>query len=503
MTNSIQIKNLLDAAWRRKWLIIVPPIVGVAISLVLLERLPKIYRATTTVLVVSQRLPETYVRTTVTSGLQERLASLKVQILGPSYLDRVIKELKLVPEGASRAEFERARDELAGHISVPDTPRQASFFKISVTDQIPKRAARVANLLADMFIEQNGKLRSEQAASTSAQMKVWLDEKKKELDEVEERVASYRRAYYGELPDQQGTNLQLINVTQGRLNQIADSITQRQNRIQLLRSQLQTMDSITAAAGIPGTDVDPNLRHLQQLQSELATLRLSYTDQNPDVRKKLTEIAEFEKVHPELVVTGPTGEKESPAVGGVRGEIQRLELEIASLEKERDAANRQIDQLTSRVRNVPLREQELLQITRDRDNLRVAYQDLQRKYEEARRAEDLEAANQAEHFRVQDRAGVPSKPYSPDPLMMIGMGLGLGLAAGLGLAFAREQFDQTVRTEEAFKAAFPELTLLVSIPNLDAALPPTHGPGKRRHRKSAAAMVMGAGALLSALSRFV
>lgn len=504
MNNTMRVKNIIDAAWRRKWWVIIPPILGVAVSVVLLQRMPKVYRATTTVLVVSQRLPETYVRTTVTSGLQERLASLKVQILGPSYLDRVLEKLELVPKNASQSEIDRARGELASRIEVPDSGRSASFFRISVMDENPKLAAKVANMLAEMFIEQNGRLRTEQAAYTSGQMKVWMDVKKRQLDALEERVAEYRNKYYGELPEQQGANLQLVTVAQGRLGQISDNLAQRQSRIEFLRSQLQTMDSINSAVGLPPIDADPNLRRLQLLESELSALRLSYTDQNPDVRKKLAEIAEFKKLHPDLFKPGPEGETESPQLGSVRAEIRRLEGEVVRYEDERTRLNQQIDQLTNRVRNTPLREQEMSSITRDRDSLRIEYQELQKKHEEASRAEDLESARQAEHFRVQDRAGVPSVPYSPNPPQMIGMGLAVGLALGLGLAFVLEFFDQTFRTEDAFKASFPDLPLLVSIPNLDAAIPPpsTKRRGKRRRRKAAAALV-GAGTLLSMFSRFV
>jgi polysaccharide chain length determinant protein (PEP-CTERM system associated) len=501
VSGSLQAKNLLDAIWRRKWFVVIPPIVGLAVSLVMLQRLPRIYQAVTTVLVVSQRLPETYVRTTVTSGLSERLASLKVQILGASYLDRVIEKLKLAPDGAGPEEIERVREALARNIDVPDAGRNASFFQIAVKDKDPELAANVANLLADMFIEENGRIRTAQATATAGQMGDWLRQKKEKLDALEQRVANYRRSYYGELPDQQQTNLQQIGVSQARLNQISDSIAQRRSRIETLRSQIQMAESMASASASSPTASDPALRELQQLEADLAQLRRSYTDQNPDVRKKLGEIEDFKRAHPDLLAAGSAGERPSPAIGTAQAEIRRLENEIAVLEAEQDVKNREIARAQGSLRNVPLREQEISSLTRDRDTLRQEYDEMSRKYQEALRAEDLEQANQAEHFRVQDRAGVPGAPFSPIPAQVIGMGLVLGLALGIGLAFVLERMDPTVRTEEAFKSAFPDLTLLVSIPNLDATPTVTGGPGKRKHRKSTAAVVAGAGALLSALHR--
>jgi polysaccharide chain length determinant protein (PEP-CTERM system associated) len=487
--NGLPVKVLLDAAWRRKWWILVPPLVGLVVSLVLLQRAPKVYRAATTVLVVPQRVPETFVRTTVTAGLVERLSSIQVQILGPSYLDRVLKDLKIVGADASDEEIERARTFLRRNVEVEADTRRGTFFKIAVKHSEPKVAAGAANMLADLFIAQNSLLRTEQASATREQTEKWLAEKKKQLDDIDEKLANYQRQHYGELPNQQGTNLQLITVAQQRLTQIADGIRSREARIALLQSQLQTMESINAAAGLPTTNVDPNLQRLALLEQELAQLKLRYADAHPDVRAKAAQLEEFKRT-----LLGSTGagtdvsDAGSVATAPIRAELRQLHTEISRLQTEQDQVNARIDQITGRVRNMPLREQELTQLTRDYNNLQLEYQALLRNRDEATRAEQLEAANQSEHFRVQDRAGVPSVPFSPQPLQLILMGLLGGLAVGVGIAFGLEQFDQSMRTEESFRSAFPDVPLLGTIPNLLVEPKPEQGR-RSRLRKSAAVLV--------------
>ncbi|HEX6850876.1 MAG TPA: GNVR domain-containing protein [Candidatus Polarisedimenticolaceae bacterium] len=489
--SGLPIKTLLDAAWRRKWWILVPPIVGLLVSTVLLQRAPKVYRAATTVLVVPQRVPETFVRTTVTAGLVERLSSIQVQILGPSYLDRVLKDLRIVGANATDEEVERARAHLRANVQVTPDTRRGTYFQIAVKNSDPKIAAAAANMLADLFIAQNSLLRTEQASTTRAQTEKWLAEKKKQLDDIDARLATYRREHYGELPDQQATNLQLIAVAQQRLTQIDDGIRNREARIAMLQSQLQTMESINAAAGLPTTGVDPNLQRLALLEQELTQLKLRYADVHPDVRAKAAQLEEFKKT---LASSGGAAADAEGGAGGnlasapIRAELRQLNTEITRLHGEREQVNARIDQITGRVRNTPLREQELSQLTRDYNNLQQEYQTLLRNRDEATRAEQLEAANQSEHFRVQDRAGVPSVPFSPQPLQLILMGLLGGLAVGVGIAFGLEQFDQSMRTEEAFRSAFPDVPLLGTVPNLLAETKPT--PGRRtKLRKSAAVLI--------------
>jgi polysaccharide chain length determinant protein (PEP-CTERM system associated) len=480
---------LLDAAWRRKWWILIPPLVGLIASIVALQQAPKVYRAATTVLVVPQRVPESFVRTTVTAGLVERLSSIQVQILGPSYLDRVLKELKIVGPDASDEAIERARAELRSNVDVSPDTRRGTYFQIAVKHSDPKVAAGAANMLADLFISQNSLLRTEQASTTREQTEKWLAQKKKQLDDIEDRLASYRSQHFGELPEQQGANVQLITVAQQRLTQIDDGIRSREARIAMLQSQLQTMESINAAAGLPSTNVDPNLQRLSLLEQELSQLKLRYSDAHPDVKSKAAQLEEFKK---SLSASGGAA-GDAGGVGGnvatapIRAELRQLNTEITRLHADREQINTRIDQLSGRVRNTPLREQELNELTRDYNNLKLEYQSLLSKRDEATRAEQLEAANQSEHFRVQDRAGVPSVPFSPQPIQLILIGLLGGLAVGVGIAFGLEQLDQSMRTEESFRSAFPEVPLLGTIPNLLAETKPAQGR-RSKLRKSAAVL---------------
>ena len=81
--------------WRRRWLIILPSAVGLAVALVVASRLPKLYRSETLIMVVPQRIPDSYVTPTVTATVEDRLPTITDQILSRSRLERIILDFDL------------------------------------------------------------------------------------------------------------------------------------------------------------------------------------------------------------------------------------------------------------------------------------------------------------------------------------------------------------------------------------------------------------------------
>ena len=118
MDQRAQVKMIIDVAWRRRWWILAPAVAGLVASIFLARSLPKVYRASTTILVMRQSIPEDIVRTTVTTRVEERIRSLKIQVKSRRYLEQVVKELEIVEAGASAGEIERACANLSSQVDL-------------------------------------------------------------------------------------------------------------------------------------------------------------------------------------------------------------------------------------------------------------------------------------------------------------------------------------------------------------------------------------------------
>jgi len=484
-----QAKLVIDVAWRRRWWIVIPAVVGLAASIFVAKSLPKVYRASTTILVMRQSIPEDIVHTTVTTRVEERIRSLKIQVKSRRYLETVVRELNLAPPPASDADVERTCAKLSSRVDLDWDKQGLSWFNITVDDGSAKTAADVANRLADLFIEQNSELRAAQARGTVETVEGWLEKKKKELNQRDAELARYKAQNLYELPDQQAATLELLNSSQARIQQLTSDIQLRSERLSTARAEDKARRAMTGTLDVPAASDDPDTRAYAQLQRELQDLLTNYTEENPLVKRKHDQIAQFVANHPALTPQAPAAGRE-PAPRPGSPEIALLESQIRGLEADREREQRNVDILRHRIENMPLRQQELAALTRDYDTLQKDYDANLSQKDKAQRAEEIEAAKKGEQFQIQDRARPPVAPSSPNIPQIVLLGLVGGLGLGVGLAALLEFVDNTVRSEEEFSHRYPDLPILGSIPNLDAdTVTPTTWP-IRRSKGAATAILL-------------
>ena len=193
---------------------------------------------------------------------------------------------------------------------------------------------------------------------------------------------------------------------------------------------------------------------MQQLKDKLAGLRASYTDQHPDVVRLKARIDRLEK---EQASAPPSSGKTDEGAGttGAYGSAQ-LNAEtirqktvllgaISALEADIARATQEIREHQRRIEATPKREQELLTINRDYENIKASYSSLLNRKLEADIGVNMEKKQKGEQFQVIDVARLPEKPVSPNlpKIFMISVVAGLGL--GAGCIFLLETMDTSVR----------------------------------------------------------
>ena len=483
MDTRSQVKKYVDIGWRRKWWLLVPTVLGLVASMYYYSTAPKLYRAKTTILVTRQRIPDDIVRSTVTSTIGETIKTLRVQVLSRTYLERVAEEIGLIGPNAEEAQIERACAQLDASVALDWDKRDGSWFSINVHDKDPQRAARVANRLAELFIEQNTNLRVKQASGTVNLLESWVKQTEEELSKRDEEISRFKREHLYELPDQQDATLQLLNGAQNRVSQLTSEIQLKTDRLSALTSEAKANRAAAAAAGVSIPGDDPDSRQLAQLERELGDLLISYTEENPLVRKKRDQIAQFKASHPTLGVAKPTGGAESE----VPPEARRLQIELRTLQADRDREQARVNTLTTRLANIPLRAQKLADLTRDYATLKTDYDTKVGQREVARRSQEVEEAKKGDQFQIQDVARPPAAPYQPILIQVLLLGIAAGAGVGVGIAALLEFLDQSVRSEEQFADLFPDVVILGSIPNLVANAPPARPRAKNGSGKKAAA----------------
>jgi polysaccharide chain length determinant protein (PEP-CTERM system associated) len=471
---------------RRRFLIIVPAILGAVILFGLSLRLPGRYESDTLVLIQSQKIPNNMVQSITTEDLNARVASLEEQVLSRTRLQSLIKRYGLFKENSGGQLPELLVDQLRKDIEltpvksiVKSRDQTLPGFSIGVTLSSAQLAQRVCGDVTSMFIEENLRQREQSAKGMMNFFQTELSDSKRQLDEQEAKLAEFERQYIHELPEDTQTNLNLLASLGGQL----EAATQALSRAQQDKTYTESLLAQQAAAWKAGQgEADqaqpPTLeQQLAFLQSQVVALEIHDTPEHPDVIKLKDEIERVKKqrLDPGTKLDTPTPAKgqhpapiEPPQLQQLRSQLHAYEEAIRAASTTQQRLQGQIELLQSRVQMSPAVEQQYHQITRDHQRAMDFYNDTVKKTNESEMAADLEQRQQGEQFVIMDPPNLPKEPKFPNrPLFAFG-GLGGGLGLGLVLVWLTEARDKAIWNEKDIEACLG-LPTLAAVPALTAA----------------------------------
>ena len=468
---------LIDLIVKRRWYILVPFLIAVMVGIGLAIKLPRIYEASTLILIQPQRVPEEYVQSIVTSDAGERINTLSQQILSRTNMEKIIAEFDLFSGPASKNRYmEQKINALRQSISVSvsDSRRQGSeAFTISHQGKDPEVVMRVTNALAAFFIDENLRLREAQAVGTSDFLDAELLTMKQRLETVEAQLKAYRERYMGALPEQLESNLQILDRLEEHLAVSLQRLGDAKIRLAALQNESELLLSEQSSRVVMGPNDEEETNDVDQLKVQLEILRNRYTPKHPDVISLAARIAELEAqaavASPAAPEAGqvPAGDPEAPSRLSAEYRTQQSEIqqEIWRLETDIDNTKKQIAVYTNRVEDTPKREQELMSLRRDYQNIQMTYDSLLGRKLEAEIAVNMERKQKGEQFRILDSAQVPQQPVKPDMRKLFIMVVGAGLAVGGGLIFLLEYINSSFKRPEDIEADL-NIPVLCSVPQI-------------------------------------
>jgi len=455
---------------RRKWLVIFGMIPIMIAGLIYCLVTPLTYRADAVIVVVPQKVPESYVRSIVTGRNDERIRGILQEITSRTTLEKLIKKYNLYAGMRNSYPMETVVEFMKDRIEISN-PRgsRKTAFNISFEGSDPKIVAQVTNALANMFVEHNLKLRESQSASTAKFLSEQLDKIYLELKKREENLRQYKMKHMGALPEQRQSNLATLASLQQQLQNIQENIRRAQDRIILIRQRIADQRRVLRASPSVGDSSSSLSTHglsLSELKERLRLLLSRYTENHPDVIALKKAIKRQERLlrRRRGSLSGPvlTG---NPALDALQLQLQSAQLELNQLKQEERRTAMQIVRYQKRIEETPKREQELIDLTRDYENLKQTYDDLLKKKLEAEQAAALERRQQGEQFKIIDPARVPEKPVKPDLKKLLPLIIVLAFCTGVGLAFTVDILSNKYYDPDEIKQEYG-LDVLACIPLL-------------------------------------
>jgi len=447
---AIKPEEIIEIILRRRWYIIIPFCLSMIIGIYYALTLPKVYNARTLILLQPQRVPTNYVQSIAPVDLDSRINTLSQQILSRTNLEKIINEFKLYSEPKTENMFMEDKIESMRKKIIVDVTRSGgrrgvtNSFSISFKEKDPEKVMKITNALANYFIGENLKTREAQAIGTSDFLDDELSTMRKRLEEVEQALKDYREAYMGGLPEQLESNLRILDRMQEQLIERRQNITDAKSRLIAIENEISQGQSLQPEGAVGTGDT----LNLDQLNAQLKQLQSRYTDQHPDIIRLKERIADLEKE--------PLSPVRNNQIEDIKREIKTLAGEISDIQK-------QVKIYEVRVEETPKREQELLSLKRDYDNINETYNSLLERKLEAELAVNLEKKQQGEQFRILDPAKRPERPSDPDMKKLFMFFIAAGLGIGGGLVFLLEYLDTSFRKPNDIES-YLGLSVLATVP---------------------------------------
>jgi polysaccharide biosynthesis transport protein len=349
----------------------------------------------------------------------------------------------------------RQDKELTGRLisGVEVTPvRGSRMVLLSWSSPNPRFAAKVANALAEEFIELNLSMKYESTTKAIDFLQTQMQDLKVKVEKSEEELLQYARS----------KNIlnfaERENIIIQKLVDVNQQMTQVEAGLIANTAQFEAIRNATVENFPQSLKTDSMRRQedrLFALRQQLASLSSRFGSQWPEVVQTERQIAEVEQQILQEKQETLARSRQDYSVA-----IRHRQMLADSLERQKALADRLSED--SIQYNI---------LRREVDTNRELYEGLLQRLKEV----GVTAGMRSSNIHIVDRGEVPDAPYSPQraSAMLLAFAVGLGLA--LGMAFMVEYFDNTLKTPNDVEE-FLKLPSLGMIPKMGKKSMGTQSP---------------------------
>lgn len=454
----LNVEDYLTILKRRWWIIAVPAVILPLLMFGITYVITPQYVSTSTVLVDQQKVPTDFVKSLATEALDTRLANINARILSRASILQIIDKYNLYADQHLTPDARIELTKKALHIEAVESELARSNglpgFSISFTANDPHTAQQVCAEITSLFTKENIDLRTGEAGDTTSFLQERLDDAKRTLDEQDKKVADFKRQYFGMLPEDEGTNQNIIGVLSTRLEATTQQINTLEGNKSVLDTymaqQIQNTPASAAEAKLP----QAHQAELEALEAQEATLSGQYQPDYPDlkdVRRKISDLkaqmAREAAAPAPPPSTSSANHVDSPSVVQMRAQLHGIDIQLAQKQKEQDDLKRQMQTYQAKIQSSPEVEEQYELLTRDNAADQAAYDALSKEMKQAQATSDLENRQEGETFTLLDAANLPLDPIFPKVPVFIFAGLLGGIVIGVLIVALVEYKDTALRTE--------------------------------------------------------
>jgi uncharacterized protein involved in exopolysaccharide biosynthesis len=448
------IKSLLDiaflitaAAWRRRFLIIVPvlllPPIGYAIGL----HSTKTYESRMTILVQEPSKESPYLDDlALSTRLQERMPVLKSLVRNPQFIETAATDVGLITPTSSSSARNKIIDQISAGLSIELVG--ADLVDLRLRTKSIRKTDQLLTQIAAHFVDRLvGPERSAIAGSVTF-LAQQVDARRAMVKEAEELLTRFTAEHAEELPEAMSA--------QERMASLRRQLDQQRASARSAKARLET-DQVVTSLIVGGLDAE-----IAKLTAEASAFRARYTDRHPALRDILGRLEALEQERERAARAAASGSGSGMASAtssnsAARADYASARVEVAQLEEEIE-------------RMAPLlpRYSDLARQHSDLENRlnaeRQFYENLVKRYEMARVTGDLALFEANGRVKIIDPPEEPKGSALP-PYLFLVAGIVAGIGLGSGLAVLAELGDSSIRYSSDVERVLG-LRVLARLPNV-------------------------------------
>jgi succinoglycan biosynthesis transport protein ExoP len=391
-------------------------------------------------------------------AMQDQSQGFSIQGIFRGILNVVLSRKSLSEEAKIRAREQQAIDNFLNNVITIEPIKGSRLVDIGAYSTNPDLTAGIANMLVEVYIEQNLEAKLSASKDAGGWLTKQLNVSQKKIAESEADLQKYKEEHeIISLQDRQNMITQKLSelntaVSNSRIKRIAAETQYKQIK-EYLNTDENALDS-AAIEKLESISLVINNPLIQRLKVELSTLE-----------GELSELLKkFRKKHPNVIALRS---QISSVQERINAEIKRI---MTSINNEYELALAQEEELKAALEEQKREALELNQkaiqygiLEREVESNKRIYNELLQRTKETSVTEQLETSN----IRIIDPAIVPTYPVAPRKKLNIFLAMIVGSVMGTALAFFFEYLDNSIKTPDDIKQ-YLDIPFLGFIPKVSS-----------------------------------
>ena len=417
---------------------------------------PKHYKAEALIYVDNRNIIEPLMQgTAITAESKDIARNAKEIILGSNILGLVLESSGWIEAGLSPIEAEEITNIIKSKTHINKVGD--SLIRIEFTDKDPRKAYLTVKGMSEQYVDIGKINKVEESRSAYEFIEKQASDYLHKLTSVDKEIKEFVTENPDARPGTQEKVTQRVTALQRKLEDTSLALREAKIKMNSIHKQLSGEAAVTISQSREGK----YRNKITDMENQLETLLLTYTETYPDVVRLRRQIEDVKrnledemKLRDEAIMNARNKGKmyldssiaTNPIYQELRSGLSSTETQIATLESRLKELKELLRVEFDRIRRIEEGDSMMQSLTRDYKVNQEIYQDLLKRRENARISRSLDTQEKGSTFTILEAAKLPLTPFGIRFLHFAILGIFIGIITPVGIIVFLLQIDGKVRS---------------------------------------------------------